>query len=66
VADVNANKINSPIDLHFNSDQPLYLLFLKNRSDGNFTTRRCFGSRFLGAGLTTPEQNLLGHGQTIK
>lgn len=50
-------------DLHFTSADPPYLLFLRDRGDGTYTTSRCNGSRLFGAGLTDEEQHLLGSGQ---
>jgi len=50
-------------DLHFSSDDPPYLFFLTERSDGRFQTSRCDGSRLLGQGLTTGEQAALGSGR---
>lgn len=47
-------------ELHFASEQPPYLLFLRARSDGRYNTSRCDGSRFLGRGLTTEENQALG------
>jgi hypothetical protein len=46
-------------DLHFTSDDPSYLLFLKKRHDGRFNTSTCYGSRVLGEGLTEEEKTLL-------
>lgn len=46
-------------DLHFTSDDPPYLLFLKQRSDDRFATSACFGARLLGDGLTPEEQTVL-------
>lgn len=46
-------------DLHFTSDDPPYLLFLKQRSDGRFDTSACYGSRLLDKGLTSEEKTLL-------
>lgn len=52
-------------DLHFQSDQPPYLLFLRQRSDGRYNTSRCDGSRLLGSGLTGREQKVLEAGATV-
>jgi hypothetical protein len=49
---------SNPGDLHFQSDQPPYLLFLRQIS-GGFLTSRCDGSRFLGDGLTSDEKTVL-------
>lgn len=46
-------------DLHFTSDDPPYLLFLKQRADGRFSTSACYGSRLLGDGLTPEEKTVL-------
>lgn len=45
-------------ELHFASGQPPYLLFLR-KSDNKFLTSRCDGSRVLGSGLSTQEQENL-------
>lgn len=42
-------------ELHFASEQPPYLLYLR-KSGNKFLTSRCDGSRFLGTGLTAEEQ----------
>lgn len=46
-------------DLSFASDRPAYLLFLRQVSGGQYRTSRCYGSRVLGAGLTTAEAQVL-------
>lgn len=46
-------------DLHFASQQPSYLLFLQEDTDGLYRTSRCIGSRSLGSGLTATERALL-------
>lgn len=53
-------------DLHFTSSDPPYLLYLRRRDDGTFSTSRCYGSRLLGAGLTADERVTLGDGQEVK
>ena len=53
-------------DLHFTSEDPPYLLFLRKREDGAFLTSRCYGSRILGSGLTDDERSALGDGQEVK
>lgn len=50
-------------DLHFTSEDPPYLLFLTQRSDGRFQTSRCNGSRRLDQGLTAAEQTVLESGR---
>ncbi|GEM_PF-2345822 len=45
-------------ELHFASEQPPYLLFLR-KSDNKFLTSRCDGSRVLGSGLNEGEQSVL-------
>jgi len=62
-ADV-ANLESSPDSnqLNFASGQSPYLLFLKASPNGQYTNSHCFGSRLLGQGLTTAEQQLLGEG----
>ena len=55
----NLHIAESPEDLHFQSVDPPYLLFLKLRSDGRYDTSRCFGSRELGSGLTIEEESVL-------
>lgn len=47
-------------DLHFSSNQPPYLLFLQQQTDGVYRTSKCVGSRILGDGLTAAEQEMLG------
>lgn len=46
-------------DIHFASDQPPYLLFLRQQSDGRYFTSKCDGSRLLGEGLTEMEKTAL-------
>lgn len=46
-------------DLHFASDQPNYLLFLRAIGNGRYRTSKCYGSRLLGDGLTTAEAQAL-------
>jgi hypothetical protein len=46
-------------DLHFTSQQPPYLLFLQQQTDGTYRTSKCVGSRLLGGGLTPAEQLVL-------
>ncbi len=53
-------------DLHFTSADPPYLLFLKQRDGNAFTTSACFGSRTLGDGLKSEEQQLLGAGKLLE
>jgi hypothetical protein len=50
-------------ELHFEASATQYLLFLKKRDDGLFTTSYCYGSRELGSGLTQSEALILGAGQ---
>ena len=47
-------------NIHFQSGQPPYLLFLLQEADGTFLTSQCAGTRFLETGLTSEEQQLLG------
>lgn len=49
-------------DLHFTSNDPPYLLFLRQREDGRYLTSRCDGSRVLGSGFNTEEGALLRQG----
>ncbi|MEK7639706.1 MAG: hypothetical protein AAB424_00985 [Patescibacteria group bacterium] len=47
-------------DLHFASNQPPYLLFLQQDTDGLYRTSKCIGSRSLGSGLTVDERAAFG------
>lgn len=46
-------------EIHFQTGQPPFLLFLRRQSDGSFNTRACDGTRFLGSGLTSTELRAL-------
>lgn len=65
IAALDAEKMNEErsidgTDLHFASGQPPYLLYLHEREDDRYHTSRCDGSRFLGEGLSSEEQQFLG------